>query len=277
MKFNRSALTGFAAALFVTVTGAHIASAQMMPLAAHKAVYELKMLKSSGGRALTDARTIISVDFSGSACEGYAMNFRQAMELTPAEGPVRVSEMRSVTFEDGEGANFRFRVNSSLDGQTNDDLDGRATRSPDGAISVQLDRPGGKKSDLADTAIFPTDHIRRIISAARSGETTLAARVFDGSDTGVKMFDTLTILGKPLTGGALEAAAQAPELASMTRWPVTISYFTLGKKEDAPDYVISFDLYENGIARALRLDYGDFVLGGDMSKLEILPTATCGK
>lgn len=253
------------------------ARADVMPLAAHRAIYDLKMTKSTGGRALSDAHTVISLEFTGSSCEGYASNFRQVMELTPAEGPVRQSEMRSVTFEDGTGQNFRFKVNSTLDGQPGDDLDGRALRAADGGVSVRLDRPQSKKTDLADKAIFPTDHIRHIVAAAKNGETTLGVKVFDGSDSGIKVFDTLTIIGKPITGAPPEAPAQLPELAAMTRWPVVVSYFTSGKNENAPDYVLSFDLYENGIARALKLDYGDFTLAGNISKLEILPVAACSK
>jgi hypothetical protein len=40
---------------------------------------------------------------------------------------------------------------------------------------------------------------------------------------------------------------------------------------------LSFDLYENGISRALRLDYGDFVLAGEMSSLELLSQPECAK
>jgi hypothetical protein len=40
---------------------------------------------------------------------------------------------------------------------------------------------------------------------------------------------------------------------------------------------LSFQLYENGISRALRLDYGDFVLAGEMTSLELLPTPPCPK
>ena len=53
-------------------------------------------------------------------------------------------------------------------------------------------------------------------------------------------------------------------LNNIRRWPVAISYFELGKKDGQPIYVLSFDLYENGVSRALKLDYGDFVLRGDM-------------
>ena len=185
--------------------------------------------------------------------------------------------MRSATFEDGPGQNFRFKVQSTVDGQPGDDLDGRASRTPDGAVSVRLDRPETKKSDLPDKAIFPTDHIRQIVAAAKRGETTFAVKVFDGSDTGIKLFDTLAVIGKPLASKPAEPAAQVSQLAQMLRWPVTISYFTVGRGSDTPDYVLSFDVYENGIARALKLDSGDFVLAGDISKLEILPVAVCGK
>ncbi|HEY1737049.1 MAG TPA: DUF1849 family protein, partial [Methylovirgula sp.] len=60
-------------------------------------------------------------------------------------------------------------------------------------------------------------------------------------------------------------------------WPVSISYFDDGRKDEAPNYTLAFDLYENGISRALRLDYGDFVLAGQMVSLKLLPTPPCTK
>ena len=63
----------------------------------------------------------------------------------------------------------------------------------------------------------------------------------------------------------------------MKRWPVTISYFEEDKKDNTPNYVLSFDLYENGVSRALKLDYGDFVLAGEMKQLEFLPSKPCKK
>jgi len=65
----------------------------------------------------------------------------------------------------------------------------------------------------------------------------------------------------------------------MTRWPVTISYFdrTAGEKsgEQTPVYAITFELYENGVSRALVLDYGDFVLTGEMTSLELKDAKPC--
>ena len=45
--------------------------------------------------------------------------------------------------------------------------------------------------------------------------------------------------------------------------------------EQQPVYAITFELYENGVSRALILDYGDFVLTGEMTSLEMKDTKPC--
>ena len=45
--------------------------------------------------------------------------------------------------------------------------------------------------------------------------------------------------------------------------------------EQTPIYAIGFDMYENGISRALKLDYGDFVVDGTMSSLEVKSAKPC--
>jgi len=63
------------------------------------------------------------------------------------------------------------------------------------------------------------------------------------------------------------------------RWPVTISYFEKNKQADSseqtPAYAIGFELYENGISRALTLDYNDFVVTGKLTSLEIKDKKPC--
>ncbi len=102
----------------------------------------------------------------------------------------------------------------------------------------------------------------------------MEARVYDGSDTGEKIFDTLTVIGKEAHGPSADADTAAV-LKSVRRWPVTISYFDEAKKDSAPDYVLSFDLYENGVLGTLKLDYGQFVLAAKLTKFELLPEETC--
>jgi len=247
-------------------------------LASHRAVYELVLAKSAGGaQAPLVAHGRIAFDFAGNRCEGYVQSFRQFTELQAPDGPIRVSDMRSATYEDGDGHSFRFKVESRVDNGGVEDVDGRAAKSEDGALSVSLSRPHLAKLDLDQSVLFPTEHLRRVLDAARAGQHTLGIHVFDGSESGEKVFQTLTVIGNEIASAPTEAAAQAPELKGLRRWPVSVSYFDENKKDSVPNYVLSFDLYDNGVYRALRLDYGDFVLAGEMTKLEFLPSRECVK
>jgi hypothetical protein len=42
-----------------------------------------------------------------------------------------------------------------------------------------------------------------------------------------------------------------------------------------PAYAISFELYANGISRALALDYNNFVINGKLTSLEIKDATPC--
>ena len=102
--------------------------------------------------------------------------------------------------------------------------------------------------------------------------------VYDGSDDGKRVFDTLAVIGhrvEPGAGQNLEAPAKQAVLVALPRWPMTISYFKAGSGDLTPAYTISFELYENGISRALKLDYGDFALKGDLASLDVLPYGAC--
>ena len=56
---------------------------------------------------------------------------------------------------------------------------------------------------------------------------------------------------------------------------MTLSYFNAGRGEQTPVYVISFELYENGVSRALKLDYGEFALKGEFTRFELMPGKDC--
>jgi hypothetical protein len=250
-------------------------------LVPHRAVYDLKLLRSRGKRALEQVRGRILYDFSGSPCDGYALQFRQVSELDSGEGKVALSDLRATTWEDGAAKSFRFNSQNFVDRAAVDAVDGRANRD-DNKVEVALAKPKQKSFDMAKDMVFPTEHMRLIIEAARAEKNLVEVSVFDGSDGGDKIYNTLTVIGTEIAPDQrvpTDAAAGKPELAGLKRWPVTISYFdSAGKKsegEQTPAYSISFELYENGISRALKLDYGDFVVGGEMSQLEVKDVPSC--
>jgi hypothetical protein len=271
----------FAAALVIALllTIASQADAATVTLVPHRAIYDLKLQKSQGRRPVEAVRGRILYDFAGNSCEGYALQFRQVSELDAGEGKVTFSDLRATTWEDGLAKNFRFASQNFLDSRAVDVVDGRAERKPDG-VAVTLSKPAQKNVGLDSKIIFPAEHMRLIIEAALEGKSLLELPVYDGSETGEKVFNTLTVIGrevsradKPLN----DAAAKIPALANLRRWPVTISYFdkTGSGGEQTPVYAIGFELFENGISRALSLDYGDFVISGEMSQLDVTEAAPC--
>ena len=137
-------------------------TADGVPLAAHRAVYDLTLLKAVGSKSPTSARGRIAFDFTGSACDGYVQNFRQLTELQPAEGPTRISDMRSLTFEDGDGRSFTFKTQTQIDSEQTDEVDGRAQRPTQGPVSVNLAKPKPAKLDFDHDVLFPTEHLRYI-------------------------------------------------------------------------------------------------------------------
>jgi hypothetical protein len=247
-----------------------------MPLAAHRAAYEISLAKGGGSQAPVSATGLIAYEFHGSSCEGYAANFRQVTELQRGEGAPISSDTRAVTFEDGQAKTLRFRIDTTLSDTPQAPIDGSATRSDAGNISIDLAEPKKDTLDIGKDVLFPTQHIARIIETAKSGAGVLEARVFDGSDTGEKIFDTLTVIGKEATEPGPDADKAEP-LKKLRRWPVTISYFDSAKKDAAPEYVLSFDLYENGVSGSLKLDYGTFSLSARLTQFELLPSAPCAK
>ncbi len=259
--------------------GASQAQTAAVPLAAHRVVYDLTLAKGgSGAKGVDNARGRIAFDFLGDACEGYALTYRQVMVLESTEVGSRTSDLRTTTFESGDEKSFRFKTESEQQGGTGRKLDGDAERPIAGGLAVQLRQPKRESVALAGDVLFPSAHMKRLIAAARAGETTVNVKVFDGSDDGRKAYDTLGIIGRPVdltAEQAVEAPLRNDAMSRMTRWPVTLSYFTPGDGERTPVYVISFELYENGVSRALRLDYGEFALKGEVARFDLVPASAC--
>jgi envelope integrity protein B len=275
--------------LLLAIPGAAIslpqpASAQAGPvaLAAHRAVYDLKLATTRGKGQMEAVRGRILYDFAGNACEGYALQFRQVSELDAGEGKVATSDLRATSWEEGAAKRLRFHSQNFMDENLRETVDGHAERAQDGSVAVKLTEPEAKDLDFKPDVVFPTEHVRRIIDAARAGNTLLQLPVYDGSDNGQKIYDSLSVIGRAISPGegkTDDATAGQEALSKLTRWPVTISYFDRSVAENSgeqtPVYAITFELYENGVSRGLLLDYGDFVLSGQMTSFELKDTKPC--
>ena len=252
------------------------------PFLAHQALYELKLVKSRGSNAISGARGRILYNFSGNACEGYSSEFRQVSELDSGEGKLTLSDLRSSSWEDAAGKSYRFKIDTRMNDAESAPIDGVAERVND-HITVKLKQPVVKTFNLEGKIVFPTEQIQLIIAAAREGKSVLELMVYDGSDNGEKVYNTLSVIGQPIPGtktiASPDPSTANDQMKSLTRWPVTVSYYDRDSKskegEQTPVYAMSFELFENGVSRALMLDYNDFVISGAMGKFDVRDSKPC--
>jgi hypothetical protein len=269
-----------ATALLVFQSLAYANPSAIMPLASHRAAYDLSLVDPTSP-PLSSAQTpiaasgLIAYEFRGSPCEGYTSNFRQLTQMERSEGEPLSTQVNAMSFEDADGKSMRFRVDSEGAPET-PPIVGTATRDPGDDLRVELTKPSRKAIDFGHDVLFPTQHIERLIEAAKKGGGAIQARVYDGSDTGAKIYSTMAVIGKEASKPS-DDAQTATELRGIRRWPVVVSYFDEASKDSAPEYTLSFDLYENGVSGTLKLDYGLFALRARLQRLEILPTPVCDK
>jgi hypothetical protein len=269
-------------AVAVVASGGAAGQAPAAGFLPHQALYDLSLVKSRGSASIDSARGRILYNFTGSACEGYTSEFRQVSELNSGEGKVTLSDLRSTSWEDGAGKSYRFKIDSRMNDTDSNAVDGIAERTGD-HITVKLKQPEAKTFTLDGSTVFPTEQIQRIISAAKEGKSLLELSVYDGSDNGQKVYNTLTVIGQPIHGDHATAASDPSvtndQMKSLTRWPVTVSYYDRDAKakdgEQTPVYAMSFELFENGVSRALVLDYNDFVIFGALGKFDAKDSKPC--
>lgn len=263
----------------VLVTGAMAVPAAGEPqplLAPHRAIYELALDGRRPTRGLDQARGRILFETSGNRCDGFTTDFRQVVQMS-VNGNAVTMDVRTAHFEEGDGSGFRFTSRSTENGAPRMETDGTARRTGS-ALEISVRRPSEVRRQIEGDIIFPTEHLRRLVEAARAGQSILEVKVYDGAETGEKLYGATAVIGRPIPATSeVEEPARDPKLAGVTRWPVTISYFEEGRDSQTPVYAISFELYENGVSRQLVIDYGDFALRGTLTKLEWQPETPCSR
>jgi len=257
-----------------------LAAKEPTKLVAHRAVYEMSLddARSASGITGVDGRMVF--EFTGSECDGYSLNMRMVTEMTDSQGQTNLTDLRSSTWEQGDGQKFRFQSAQYLNDKLGDVTIGRAVRAaPNADVKVKISQPAAGELDLPAQVLFPTQHSFALIDAALAGQSLFQARIYDGSEKGRKVYDTTAFIGKMVKPGVdadkLEAAAKDKGLGDLASWPVSIGYFEAKGGDLTPSYQIDFRLYANGVSRELLIDYGDFSIHGTLTSLEYLKATEC--
>ncbi|WP_421694934.1 EipB family protein [Aestuariivirga sp.] len=262
----------FLAALFVA------GAADAATVAPHRAIYDLTLLRANEGASLQSAAGKLAFEIDGSTCEGFTVNFRMATKYRPDEGDVTVIDTMTTTYESPGATELRHQLKETVDGAVKDTGRIKVTRASadaegQGVLSTKPNEPFA----IPAGAALPMQHQLRLMALGEAGGGRDSSIVFDGSD-GEKSFRAISFVGRQKPPGSIvrdTANPAAAPLKTLGAWPITVSYYALDGKTEEPEYQVSFDMYENGVATGLVLDYGDFALGGTLSQLTLLDKQSC--
>lgn len=263
----------------IAAPGASLVSADAGPVQPHRAVYALK-LESAG--ATTDIGSItgrmVMEWRGGPACDGYTVAQRIVTRILDTDGNLTTRDMRHHSWESIDGDIFRFGFDQYINGGLADRISGTATRKK-GAGLVVFSSPEGAELPLPDDVVFPSEFTVKLLEAAHQGTRVLSRAVFEGAESD-RRFDVTAFVGDAGPAGGDMAAAdietgEGLPLTEMKAWPVQMSYFDPETADGLPDYEVSYWLFANGISTSLMMDYGSFVLRGDLSSLVYFDPDDC--
>ncbi len=272
--YRRPVLAVFCASLLGLVcTGSAFAAPEKIVMAAHRAVYDMKLIRSQNGGP-DAAKGRIVIEFAGSACEGYTQTIRQVFEISSAEGESERIDFRSTTFEAGDSNRFNFMRDNRKASEKPEKTEGFVEKRNKNTV-LTVTKPKRKPSDLPEATLFPTEHMVALIKAAQTGQNRFAAPLFDGTDDDNRVFDTVAVIGSAKTEA--EANPATSVLTGMTRWPMSLSFFEREKADGLPAQTMRFQVYANGVISTMVIDFGDFALGGELTSLTMLKPSKCDK
>jgi hypothetical protein len=250
-------------------------------LSPHRAVYEMTLAASRGGSGVTAVSGRMVYELTGSACEGYTQNMRFVTQMTNQSGTAAVTDLRSSSWEEGNGKRFRFNSSQYRDEKATEVTAGDAARgNAADDVKVELTKPAKKGLSLRSGVYFPVQHSIALLKAAKAGKTTFRADLYDGSEKGEKVYDTVSFIGRPVPPGGnrkLPAVKNAEALDRLAAWPVSIGYFEPGsdKLDAVPVYELTFWFFEDGVSRKLFIDYGEFAINGELKEITFHAPSKC--
>ncbi|MFO1070195.1 MAG: DUF1849 family protein [Geminicoccaceae bacterium] len=260
---------GRAALLALLLAGATPAAAAPVELLSHRAAYRLSLADGIGSdSSLLAVRGALVMEWRAS-CEGWLSTQQMGFVAEAAEGPGFSYDVRLSSWESPDNTRLRFNVRTFEGGRPEAYRGQAALESLGGSGTAQYVEPEPSELELPAGTLFPSEHIRRLITAARSGQSVVTHEVFDGSGPDALARITAVI------GKAREVADDGSG-TSRTRWPVTLAYYEIDDTSDAtPEFELDFLLGDDGVLRDVVLKYGEFTLRADLDKLETFERPVC--
>ncbi len=175
-------------------------------LLSHRAIYRMALDEASGGSDVVAADGMMLYRFA-KGCDGWTVENRTYLRLSYERGTDTETVWTFVSWESADGLNFRFNARYEQDGSVVEKMKGQASLdATGGAGTARFSLPEDEVVDLPEGAMFPTEHMLKLVAAAQTHQTILNEVVFDGSS-----------LDNPYRVGAIMAPLSAADTEALAK------------------------------------------------------------
>ena len=276
-KFHRHRLTqralpvllAVATGLLVGCVSPTFAEVRVAP---HRAAYTLELKRTARDSTISDA--VGGMIYSwGETCDGWTVDQRFILTVTQGDGAILKLTAVSSTWESKDGKRFRFNIRRERNDEEIQKIRGEAQIGADAAGVAKYEMPEAKEILLPKGTVFPTMHTIRLMEQAISGKRSDRQLVFDGSEVEPPAPVTAFIL--PPRAQEKPVATLKPPLGPHPVRIYNLAFFSAKSASPEPDFEMTIEMQDNGIAPILTLDYGDYAVRGRLVKIEPLEKPDC--
>jgi hypothetical protein len=235
-----------------------------VPLAAHRAAYDLTLASVQGGDTVA-ASGSMTYQVSD-ACTNWATQQQLRLRTVTRDGDATDLVSDYATLEGKNGRHLVFDMTQRANGTLTQQVRGEATMDPSGAGRIRYTLPHRVTVALPAGTLFPMAHTAAIIRAARAGLKSIAPTLFDGTGPDGAQDTYVTILG----WHPPPSQSDEPALAALGSSHVHVAFFSRAPDTITPDYEAAMRYFDNGVSDQLMMDFGGFSMHGTLRTFTLL-------
>lgn len=243
-------------------------------LAGHQAVYDIRLSSSKMGSQVIDVRGKMMYSAKPS-CEGWIVDHQFRLKYEYTDNPAMDVDTKFASFESYDGRSLNFSSARHSNGELAEELRGKASVDSSKGVA-RYSIPVDLTYNLSEGTLFPITHTIRLIEAAKAGQKTFHATVFDGSDEEGPV-DINAVIGRKISGKTKSLKDVDPALADVPGWNIRMAVFPQNDEQASADYELSMSLLQNGVIKEMSVDYRDFSITQKLVALKKIEADKCGE
>jgi EipB-like len=251
--------------LFVVAVTTPVMAANIVP---HRALYDMTLKSIKNGSKIADVKGRMMFSWDD-ACDAWTTEQRIQYRFLYSEGDVVEILTSMASLESKDGQSMTFHLKRSTNGKDEEVFRGTASRGLTGSGKSLYSLPANHEVSFDADTLFPTTHTIEMLKRAKAGDKMFNSNVYDGSDE--KGISEINVLIGQKNSTPTQGALKDSPLLTGDAYPVHMAFYEPDEQNATPDYEMDMKIGENGIVRALSIDYGDFAVAGTLTQLETLP------